>query len=86
MQADSIQPGQSVLVVDDLIATGEFMSHFEELIFLSMTLTGGSAKAAGDLIAQQKGKTVGYLFVIGLPFLNGDSKLDAPAYSIIQAD
>ncbi|KAI5124721.1 hypothetical protein M0805_005359 [Coniferiporia weirii] len=68
MQANSIQPGQIVLVVDDLIATG------------------GSAKAAGELVAKQGGKTVGYIFVIGLPFLKGHERLDAPAYSIIQAD
>ncbi|KZS97984.1 adenine phosphoribosyltransferase [Sistotremastrum niveocremeum HHB9708] len=48
--------------------------------------TGGSAKAAGDLIAKQGGKTLEYLFVIGLPFLSGHEKLDAPAYSIVQSD
>jgi len=68
MQADSIKPGQTVIVVDDLIATG------------------GSAKAAGELVAKQGGKTVEYLFVIGLPFLKGHEKLDGPAYSMIQAD
>ena len=53
-----------------------------------MTLlpTGGTAKAAGELIAKQGGQTLGYLFVIGLPFLKGEEKLDAPAYSIIQAE
>jgi adenine phosphoribosyltransferase len=49
-------------------------------------LAGGSAKAAGELIAKQLGKTAEYLFVIGLPFLKGHEKLDAPAYSMIQAD
>ncbi|CAE6542787.1 unnamed protein product [Rhizoctonia solani] len=48
--------------------------------------TGGSAKAAGELVAKQGGKTVEYLFVVGLPFLKGHEKLDAPAYSIIEAD
>ncbi|KAF4602162.1 adenine phosphoribosyltransferase [Pleurotus pulmonarius] len=68
MQADAIQPGQSVVVIDDLIATG------------------GSAKAAGELIAKQGGKTLEYLFIIELSFLNGASKLDAPVYSIVQED
>jgi len=68
MQADSILPGQSVVVIDDLIATG------------------GSAKAAGDLISQQGGKTLEYLFIIELMFLNGAAKLDAPVYSIVQSD
>lgn len=87
MQANSIKPGQTVLVVDDLIATG---IHLYSSTCLQSVLTfvsaGGSAKAAGELVALQKGKTVGYLFVIGLPFLDGQSKLDASAYSIIQAD
>lgn len=47
---------------------------------------GGSAKAAGELIAKQGGKTLKYLFVISLPFLKGEEKLDAPSYSLIQAD
>ncbi|KAG6837561.1 hypothetical protein H0H93_007742 [Arthromyces matolae] len=68
MQADAIQPGQTVLVIDDLIATG------------------GSAKAAGELIAKRGGKTLEYLFIIELTFLKGASKLDAPTYSIVQAD
>jgi len=70
MQADAIQPGQNVVIVDDLIATG------------------GSAKAAGELVAKQGGKTLEYLFVIEIAFLKAASKLDAPLYSIVhwQAD
>lgn len=67
MQADSIKAGQSVLIVDDLIATG------------------GSAKAAGELVAKQGGIVLEYLFVIALPFLKGHEKLEAPTYSLIQA-
>jgi adenine phosphoribosyltransferase len=47
---------------------------------------GGSAKAAGELIAKQGGKTVEYLFIIELMFLKGGSQLDAPVYSIVQSD
>jgi len=68
MQADTIKPGQTVLIVDDLIATG------------------GSASAAGELVAKQGGITLEYLFIISLPFLKGEAKLDAPAYSIIQCE
>ncbi|KAJ7904434.1 phosphoribosyltransferase-like protein [Mycena olivaceomarginata] len=68
MQADAITPGQTVVVVDDLIATG------------------GSAKAAGELVAKQGGKTLEYLFIIELMFLKGGAKLDAPVYSIVQSD
>jgi len=65
IQADSIQPGQTVLVVDDLIATG------------------GSAKAAGELVDKLGGKTLEYIFVIELKFLKGADKLDAPTYSVV---
>jgi len=68
MQSDAIEPGQSVIIVDDLIATG------------------GSAKAAGELVAKLGGKTAEYLFIIELMFLKGGAKLDAPVYSIIQSD
>ncbi|KAF9482474.1 adenine phosphoribosyltransferase [Pholiota conissans] len=68
MQADAIKPGQSVIIVDDLIATG------------------GSATAAGELVAKQGGKTLEYLFVIELLFLKAASKLNAPVYSVIQSE
>lgn len=47
---------------------------------------GGSAKAAGELVANQGGKTLEYLFVIELLFLKAASKLDAPVYSVIQSE
>lgn len=68
MQADAIKPGQTVVIVDDLLATG------------------GSAHAAGELVAKQGGKTLEYLFIIELMFLKGSSTLDAPVYSIVQSD
>ncbi|KXN83701.1 Adenine phosphoribosyltransferase [Leucoagaricus sp. SymC.cos] len=68
MQADAIRPGQTVIVVDDLIATG------------------GSAKAAGELVKKQGGETLEYLFIIELLFLKAASELDAPVYSIIQTE
>ncbi len=61
-QSSSIPAGSSVLVIDDLIATG------------------GSAKAAGALVAQCGAHTVEYLFVVSIPFLQGHAKLDAPSY------
>ncbi|KAH9843813.1 phosphoribosyltransferase-like protein [Rhodofomes roseus] len=68
MQEEGIKPGQNVVVVDDLIATG------------------GSAKAAGQLVNKLGGNVLEYLFVIELPFLKGTQQLDAPVYSMIQAD
>ena len=49
-------------------------------------LLGGSAKAAGQLVGKLGGKVLEYLFVIELPFLKGAQQLDAPAYSLVQAD
>ncbi len=54
---DAIQPGQRVLIVDDLIATG------------------GSAKAAIDLVERLGGKVVGAAFLIELTDLNGAQAL-----------
>ncbi|KAH6692628.1 adenine phosphoribosyltransferase [Plectosphaerella plurivora] len=57
MQEDAIKPGQKVLIVDDIIATG------------------GSAKAAADLVKQLGGEIIGYLFILEIPGLNGREKL-----------
>jgi len=54
---DAIAPGERVLLVDDLLATG------------------GTAKAACDLIEKLGGKIVGLEFLIELSFLNGREKL-----------
>ena len=54
---DAIAPGERVLLVDDLLATG------------------GTAKAACDLIERLGGKIVALEFLIELSFLNGREKL-----------
>ena len=56
---------------------------YEDLIRVCL---GGSAKAAGELVAKLGGKTLEYLFIIELTFLNAASKLDAPMYSIVKVD
>jgi adenine phosphoribosyltransferase len=50
----------------------------------SLCPPGGSAVAAGELVAKQGGKTVEYLFIIEKTLVNGRSKLDAPVYSVVQ--
>lgn len=50
------------------------------LIIDDLIATGGSAKAAGDLVKQAGGKTVEYIFIVGGSNLKGAEKLDAPAY------
>ena len=67
MHKDAIQPGQSVLIVDDVIATG------------------GSARAAINLVERLGGKVAGIAFLIELKFLNGREKLkDYMIHSVIQ--
>lgn len=86
MQQDAIKPGQKVLIVDDIIATGECRETRADLPLLenlsldsgSAPLTpvpGGSAKAAADLVKQLGGEIVGYLFILEIPGLNGREKL-----------
>ena len=57
MHADAVQPGQRVVIVDDLLATG------------------GTAKAAADLVGKLGGIVAGYCFVIELAFLDGRKQL-----------
>jgi adenine phosphoribosyltransferase len=83
MQSDSISPGTNVIVIDDVMATGE--QHCATPVSCSRH-TGGSAKAAGELIRKLGGNTLEYMFVIGVTFLKGGEKLDAPSYSMIEWD
>ncbi len=67
VHTDAIEPGQKVLVVDDLLATG------------------GSAKAAIDLVEQLGGEVVGAAFLIELGFLHGIDKLEGyQVFSVVR--
>ncbi|KAH8899250.1 adenine phosphoribosyltransferase [Thozetella sp. PMI_491] len=69
MQEGAVKPGQKVLVVDDIIATG------------------GSAEAAGSLVAQLGGELIGYLFILEIPFLKGREKLGGlPTVTLLETD
>jgi adenine phosphoribosyltransferase len=57
MHADAVEPGQRVLIVDDLLATG------------------GTAKAAADLVRRLGGTVHAMAFLVELTFLNGRQKL-----------
>lgn len=50
------------------------------LVVDDLIATGGSAGAAGELVKKVGGKTVEYIFVVAIPFLKGEEKLDAPSY------
>ena len=58
MHVDAIKPGQRVVIVDDLIATG------------------GTIRAAMDLVERLGGEVVKAVFLIELAGLNGRKKLD----------
>lgn len=50
------------------------------LVVDDLIATGGSAKAAGELVKKLGSTTVEYLFVVAIPFLKGAEKLDGPSY------
>jgi adenine phosphoribosyltransferase len=66
MHRDAVQPGERVLLIDDLLATG------------------GTARAAGELIEELGAQVAEIAFVIELAFLNGRAALeDRPVHALI---
>ncbi len=45
------------------------------LIHDDLLATGGTASAAAELVKRQEGEVVGFSFVVGLDFLNGEKQL-----------
>ena len=84
IQADAIKPGQLVLIVDDIIATGTITLPKQHARWLTDT-TGGSAAAAGALVKRLGGILLGYVFILELDFLKGRDKLDAPVYTLLSS-
>ena len=66
VHADAVNPGDRILVVDDVIATG------------------GTARAAGELVEHLGGIVSGYAFLVELGFLDGRSKLRGDVMSLIR--
>ncbi|XP_061188617.1 adenine phosphoribosyltransferase-like [Saccostrea echinata] len=66
VQKEAFKPGQSVVIVDDLLATG------------------GTMKAACELIEKVGAKVILCLVVIELTDLNGQGKLSQPCSSLIK--
>ena len=67
IHTDAINPGERVLLVDDLIATG------------------GTVKAAIDLVREMGGELVAVAFLIELKFLDGRKLLgEVPVYSLME--
>jgi adenine phosphoribosyltransferase len=65
MHADAFAHGASVVIVDDLLATG------------------GTARAAAELVTRQGGLVSAFAFVIELGFLKGAATLQQPTVSLI---
>ena len=66
IHADALAPGERVLVVDDVIATG------------------GTARAAGELVGKVGATVAAYAFLVELTFLEGRRRLDGEVLSLIQ--
>jgi adenine phosphoribosyltransferase len=45
--------------------------------------SGGSAAAAGELVAASNAQLMGYLFILELDFLRGREKLKAPVHTLL---
>jgi len=63
---DAVMPGERVLIVDDVIATG------------------GTARAAGELVGKLGGVVAAYAFLVELSFLDGRSQLEGDVLSLIR--
>jgi len=69
MHVDAVKPGERVLIVDDLLATG------------------GTARAAANLVTRLGGDVAGCLFVVELGFLNGRARFDGvPLHALVTFD
>lgn len=83
MQSDAIKPGQKVVVVDDIIATGMHCDRGIDQWRYTDNWPGGSAYAAGEMIKNMGGDLLGFIFILELEFLKGREKLSAPVYTLL---
>jgi adenine phosphoribosyltransferase len=68
IEADSIQCGSRVLIIDDTLATG------------------GTSKAACELVEKQGAEIFEVAFLMELTFLQGREKLAYPVFSLVSLD
>ncbi|RCI12407.1 hypothetical protein L249_0450 [Ophiocordyceps polyrhachis-furcata BCC 54312] len=73
--------GDSFQMQRDAIREGQNVLIVDDII-----ATGGSAKAAADLVTQLKGRVLGYLFILEIAGLNGRQKLDGATTAILLDD
>ncbi|KAF4446919.1 adenine phosphoribosyltransferase [Fusarium albosuccineum] len=65
----------------DAVSEGQKVLIVDDII-----ATGGSAKAAAELVHQLKGEVVGYLFILEIPGLDGRDKLGSAPTKILLED
>ncbi len=68
IEIESLYPGNKVLIVDDVLATG------------------GTARAASELIERVGAQVVEAAFLIEIPALQGREKLSKPVYSLFSIE
>ncbi|CVK83479.1 hypothetical protein LB506_000995 [Fusarium annulatum] len=66
---------------EDAVREGQKVLIVDDII-----ATGGSAKAAAELVQQLKGEVIGYLFILEIPGLNGQEKLGNAPVKILLED
>ncbi len=64
---------------EDAIAKGTRVIVVDDLL-----ATGGTAKAAAELVTRQGGVVQAFAFIVELGFLNGAARLAAPTISLLQ--
>lgn len=79
-----LQFAHSIFIQDIFEIQKSALKEGQNVIVIDdLIATGGSAAAAGELIKKCNAKTIEYIFVMELDFLNGSKVLDAPVYSLI---
>ena len=90
IQGDVIGKGKKVLVIDDILATGEQFPFPHEMRSRDAGWSrdadiwiGGSAAAAAELIDKAGGVLLGFVFILGLTALQGEKKLKGPVHTLL---
>ncbi|RDA89524.1 hypothetical protein CP533_1515 [Ophiocordyceps camponoti-saundersi (nom. inval.)] len=73
--------GDTFQMQRDAVREGQNVLVVDDII-----ATGGSAKAAADLVTQLKGNVLGYLFILEIAGLNGRQKLEGAKTAILLDD
>lgn len=61
------------------------LPHARVVVVDDIIATGGSARAAGELVGKCGAQTLEYVFMLELDFLHGRDKLDAPVFTLLSS-